>query len=324
MKFVRALAGIGIVGVIGALVLPVGDVAAVINDNIELQGEEFQIAISPAYVEFNLTPGSTTGERFRVRNVGSQETDLKIGIAPLEFSSETTMLGTPRNEIVDWTTITLEPGCEVTRVEDGAIFVHMRVKEECYVKFSTKTPSNAPFGEQYMNMFFQEYRDDEGSVQAIRSIGVNIFGTNATGATGGEGDACAKVINQSIPFWLFEGPLKTTVEIENCGRLNFHASVKIEVYNIFGSLVYEDAEPQDRIVAAESKRKTSDSWIDAGMGIYKTKQTVTALGETYEIEKWTFIIPIWLVIVILLCIAVVIFTIVHDRKKKKMKRAGGK
>jgi cbb3-type cytochrome oxidase subunit 3 len=49
---------------------------------------------------------------------------------------------------------------------------------------------------------------------------------------------------------------------------------------------------------------------------------VIALGETYEIEKWTFIISPWLVVVILLCLTVVVFSIVHDQRKKKLKKAG--
>jgi len=325
MKVIRVLAMLGVVGMLGALALSVSKASAVINEDIEFLGEEFQVAISPAYIEFDLTPGSTTGDRFRVRNPGSEESDLKIGVAPLTFSDETTLLGTPRNEIVDWTTIELEEGCEATRVEGGAIFVHMRVKEECYVRFTTSTPTNAPFGEQYMNIYFQEYREDsDGSVQMIRSIGANVYGTNRTGEGAGAGDACAIVDNQRVPFWLFEGPMQTSVDVENCGRLNFHATVKIAVHNLFGNLVYEDVQPQDRIVAAESKRRIIDSWAEAGMGIYKTKQTVEVLGKTYEIEKWTFIIPIWLIIVIVSCMVVIIFSIVHGREKKRLKKKTGR
>jgi len=325
MKLIRVLAVLGVVGMLSALVLPVSRASAVINEDIKFLGEEFQVAISPVWIEFDLVPGTTTGDRFRVRNPGSKESDLKIGVAPLTFSDETTLLGTPRNEIVDWTTIELEEGCEATRAENGAIFVHMRVKEECYVKFTTKTPHSAPFGEQYMNIYFQEYREDsEGSVQMIRSIGANVYGTNRTGGARSAGDACAKVENQKIPFWLFEGPLRTSVDVENCGRLNFHATIKIETYNLFGKLVYEDNQPQDRIVAAESKRRITDNWGEASMGIYKTKQTVEVLGETYEIEKWTLIIPIWVIVVIMSCIAVIIFSIVHDREKKRLKKRSGR
>ena len=321
MKLRYGLAVIGVVGVMGAVAIPMDNVQAEINNKIELLGEEFQIAISPAYVEFSLIPGTVTSEKIRVRNVGSLETDLKIGVAPLDFSDETTAIGVPRNEIVGWTTVELEDTCEATKVENGAIFVHMRVKEECFVRFSTATPANAAFGEQYMNVYFQEYREDsEGSVQMIRSIGANVYGTNSTGASHGEGDICGKVISQSVPFWLFEGPLRTNVKIENCGRLNFHATIEIEVYNLFGGLMYKDVGPQDRIVAAESTRTIEDNWGDATIGIFRTKQTVVTLGETYEIEKWTFIIPIWLIVLFLVCIIVIVLAIIYGRKKKNLKK----
>ena len=322
MKLMRVVVAIGVIGIAGAFVLPAGNASAVINESIKFLGQEFQFAVSPVMTEFELKPGATTGDRYRVRNVGSQEIDLKIGLAAMNFSDQTEFYGVPRNEILNWTTITLDK-CTPTKVAQGVIFVHMRVKEECFVDFKTKTPLDAPFGEQYMSLYFQEYIDsEEEGMQMVRSIGTNIFGTNRTGSSAG--DACAKVTGQRIPFWLFDGPLDTTVTVENCGRLNFHTGVKVEVHNLFGALVYEDAEFVDNMVAAESKRIVKRGWAEASMGIYKVKQTVETLGETYVVEKWTFIIPIWLIIVILLCIAIIVYTIIHDRKKKRMKRAGGK
>ena len=131
---------------------------------------------------------------------------------------------------------------------------------------------------------------------------------------------CGKLIKQSIPFWVFQGPLKTTATVENCGRLNFRAKVKIEVYGLFGGLVYEDQQPIDRIVAVESQRAIRDDWKETGIGIYKTKQTVEFLGETYIKEGWTFLIPLWLILLVFICILVAILAIVHDRKKKQAGR----
>jgi len=319
MRLSYALVALSIVGAVGyaAVNSPV-DVAAEINENIELLGEEFQIAISPVYVEFDLVPGTTTSETFRVRNAGSMETDLKIGVQELTVSDGTTVSGTPRNEILGWTTVTLEDGCDVMGEEDGAIFVHMRVKEECHVTFSTTTPSNAPFGEQYMSIYFQEYREIEGGgIQMIRSIGANIYGTNRVGES--SGDMCAEMIHQSIPFWIMGAPLNTTARVANCGRLNFHTTTKIEVRSLFGKLMYEDQVPQSNIIMVGSERVLSDSWDDASIGIYKVKQTVEMLGKTYEIEKWTFVIPFWLIMVILGCIAVIVLAIVYERKKRMRK-----
>jgi len=319
MRFKYALVAFGVVCSVGVASLFSGNVLAEVNDKIELQGEEFQIAISPAYIEFDLVPGTTTSDKFRVRNVGSVETDIKIGVAPLSVSNEVTVNGTPRNEILGWTTIELDPGCEPTLEGDGFIEVHMRVKEECFVRFSTATPSNAPFGEQYMNIYFQEYTEDaSGGMQMLRSIGVNVYGTNRTGES--SGDMCGKLKDQKIPFWIMEAPLTTTTTVENCGRLNFRADVKIEVRNLFGKLVYDEKAPQSKMIVVDSERVIHDSWDDASIGIYKVKQTVEMLGETYVKEKWTFVIPLWLILVVLGCIVVIILAIVYDRKRR-MKKA---
>ena len=322
MKLARAVATVSVFGMLGVLILSLGKVSAVINDEINFLGQEFQFAVSPVVTEFELIPGKTTGDTYRVRNVGSEEINLKISIAPLTFSERTTLLGVPREEILDWTTITLSK-CTPTKAEKDVIYVHMRVKEECFVKFSTKTPAEAPFGEQYMGLYFQEYREDDGEgMQMVRSISAGIFGTNRTGSS--DGDLCSEVADQKIPFWIFKGPLDTTANVKNCGRLNFHTKATLEVHNLFGGLVYKDNEPVDYIVVAESVRAMTYSWNEASIGLYKVKQTIEVLGKSYEVEKWTFIIPIWLIVVILACILVIVASITYDRKKKRMKRAGGK
>jgi len=324
MKLMRSLVALGATGIIGAMFL-FSNVAAEINPNIHYLGEEFQIAVSPTHIEMDLVPGSATTETFRLRNPGSQESDVKIGVASLMIDDDTTMLGTPRNEILEWVTLSLQPGCTPTRIdqETGNIFVHLRVKEECFIDVTANTPSNAPFGEQYFNVFFQEQEENEetGGVKMIRSIGMNVYATNRTGGgNGGRGDMCAEVRDQRIPFWLFEGPLATKATVENCGRLNFHSTIKIEVHNLFGTLVYKEEVANDRIIIAESTRVIRDDWVEAPMGIYRTKQTVEALGETYIKERWTIIIPLWLILLVSICILVAILAIVHDRKKKQSGR----
>lgn len=311
-----------IFGVIALVVLLCCDVSAVINDGIRQKEADFSVAISPPIIEFDLIPGAASSETIRVRNTGLKEVDLKIGVAPMTVTGEDYSTdyskNTPRTEITRWTSIKLESGCKAYKADgDGTMYVHFRVQEECFVTFSTKTPTNAPYGSQHMSVFFEEYMEVEGEgVSMIRSIGASIYGTNRVGGNGN--DACGKVTSQSIPFWIFGGPLDTKATVENCGVLDFHATIDIEVRNIFGGVVYkDDGHPVDKIVMAETTRAIDDSWKDSAIGIYKTKQTVKFLGETHELEKWTFIVPVWLIIVILLCVAAIVLSVIYGRKKKQ-------
>ena len=320
MRIVRVL--VVLLGVVALAVLPFGSVSAVINDGIRQKELDFSVAISPPTIEFDLTPGATSSEKIRVRNTGQKEVDLKIGVAPMTVIGEDYNTdyskNTPRTEITRWTSLKLESGCSAYKTDsDGIMYVHLRVKEECFVTFSTKTPANAPYGSQHMSVFFEEYMEVEGEgVSMIRSIGASIYGTNRTG--GSDKDACGKIVSQKVPFWIFGGPLDTKATVENCGVLDFHATVDIEVRNLFGGVIYEDSEqPVDKIIMAETTRAIDDSWKDAKIGIYKTKQTVKFLGEDHEIEKLTFIVPAWLIIVILLCVAAIVLSVIYGRKKKQ-------
>lgn len=304
------------------LTSPYYNAEAVINENITIGENDFQLAVSPTHLEYDIVPGTSSSETFRVRNTGKLEANIKIGVAPMQFSGDTTALGTPRNEILDWTTVSLGPECEAFDVdEDGAIYVNMRVQEECSVIITTDTPDDAPFGEQYMTAFFQDYHEPtEGSVQTILSIGANVYGTNRTGES--DGDMCGELIDQNIPFWVFDGPVKTTAKLKNCGRLNFHTNVNLEVFNLFDTKVYEDEIPQDRIMPADTERIIDSIWAKTGIGIYKAIQTVDFLGETYVKEGYIFLIPIWLILFVLACIAITVLVIINEHKKKKKKKIG--
>jgi hypothetical protein len=320
MKNARVL--VAVFGVVFATPLLASNTLAVINDGIRQKDGDFSFAVSPPSIEFDLTPGATSSDTIRVRNTGQKETELKIGIAPMtvigEHYNTDYSKNTPRTEITRWTKVELEPGCETFKTDnEGNLYVRMRIQEECFVKFSTETPKNAPFGSQHMSIFFEEYAEaGKEGVSMIRSIGASLYGANRTGGTGN--DACGKVGSQNIPFWIFGGPLNTKATVENCGVLDFHATVEIEIRNLFGSVVYEDkGQPVDKIIMAETTRAIDDSWNDTAIGIYKTKQTVRFLGEYKTMEKWTFIVPAWLIMVILLCIAAIVLSIIHGRKKKK-------
>jgi hypothetical protein len=295
--------------------------SAFINDKIATFDDDFSIAIHPPTIEFDLTPGASSAETIRVRNTGQKEADLRIGIAPLSVSGEdynkSLTLQTPRTEITRWTTLSVKDCTPYKTDDNGDLYVHFRVKEECNVTFTVKSPKNTPYGSQHMNIFFEEFNEKSGGgMKTIRSIGANVYATNKTGQNDSNGP-CGKLKDQHIPFWVFEGPLNSSAVVENCGALDFRATVETEVTNLFGGTVYKDDAPIDRIVMAETTRRIPSPWKDTSIGLFKTKQTVKFLGETYEVEKWSFLIPVWLIMIILACILVIIIAIIHDHKKKQ-------
>jgi hypothetical protein len=329
----------GITGLLAATLAAGGLTYATYNPNIDEPSSEFGISISPAKIDMQFVPGQTTTETFRVRNIGSQIGSIKVGATPLSYGGldygEESATETPRTEITRWTKLSLQPGCETYRIDSGgSLYINIGYKEDCYIDVAVSAPANAPSGSQHMQVYFQEYKQLEGGgMQSIRAIGGNIFASNANNSLDGEG--CVTVKQQHVPFWVFEGPLETSAVVENCGELDFYSTVDMEVKNLLGNTVYRDSQvetrsgkevrtykhsdTQRRIVLAETERKITDAWAEAGIGIYQTTQTVRALGQEFVVTKWSFLIPLWLLILI---IAVILGIVGYFyRKVKKHRKA---
>jgi hypothetical protein len=333
----RNITIVGITGLLAATLAAGGLTYAAYNPTIDDPYDEFGVSISPAHIDMQFTPGETVNETFRVRNLGSQTSSIKIGVTPLSYGGldygQDLAIETPRTEITRWAKLSLQPGCEAYQIDpDGTLYVNFGYKEECFVDIAVSAPANAPSGSQHMQVYFQEYKElTGGGMQSIRAIGGSIYASNANNSLDGEG--CVTVKQQHVPFWVFEGPLETSAVVENCGELDFYSTIDMEVKNLLGNTVYRDAQvetkagekvityknlpTQKKIILAETERKITDAWAEAGIGIFKTTQTVRALDKEFVVTKWSFLIPLWLLILI---IAVILGIVGYFMRKVKKHR----
>jgi len=315
-----------VLGTVGVITLTVsGSAYAKINENITLKDDKLGIAVSPPRIQLDFTPGVATVERLRVRGTG-QETNLVFAqVTPFSVANNTYQQNfannTQRTEITRWITLELFD-CDEVPMDDSSdtkIYFNLRPKEECWVEYTINAPSNAPGGSQHAAIFVQSYVGDVNTnttgIISSHRIGMTMYASNRDGNI----DERGTIIKQSIPFWVFSGPLKTTAVIENPGNLDFNAKIEIETKNLFGNTVYKTEKPKEFIIMAGTIRDVESNWDSAGIGIYQTTQTVRFLGEEHVKTKWSFLIPLWLLIAILIALSIFILSIVYGFRKKSSK-----
>jgi len=343
MKLVRSL-GLISVSALALGVLSFSIANAVRNDSIIDPLDEWGIAVSPATIDTTFVPGGTVTETFRVRNVGSNTGTIKIGVSPLEFEGQSYEREineqTPRTEITRWTTLSLQPGCTVSDVdENGSLYTNFGYKEECFVDVIINAPLDAPNGSQHMQVYFQEYKETEGEgMRQIKAIGGNVWATNANDANDFATKGCVNIKEHNIPFWTFEAPFKNNALVENCGDLDFYAVIGVDIKNIFGGEAYSDIKyetengvqqtmvkdpsEQRKIVLAETTRRLENEWKEASIGIYSVTQTIMVGDQEYSATKLAILAPLWMLILIILLVLMIafwIYTKVRGHKKNKDK-----
>jgi len=324
----------GLVVGLGMFLVGSSQVSAYVNKDIILTGEQ-GVAISPVTLDIDIKPGKTASGEFRVRSTGSKAQKAFAELMPYSVSGEDYKADfatvTPRNEIMRWTTLDMDAeksgdGCKITSrdAKQNRIYFDLRSQEECYVTYEIKVPENAPLGMQYVGFFVQNIVEGESGsesgagVLSQHRIGAVLRASNRVG----DDDGCGELIKQRVPFWIFDGPMETDYTVKNCGGLDFYVNERLEVRNLFGKLIYKSEYGEDgTVVMAETTRFVKrPSWEDHGIGVYKVRQIVKMFGKEYAIEKWSFCIPLWLLVAMLVAVAVFVLACLFGAKKSKQKR----
>jgi hypothetical protein len=323
-----------LIGGAAALALSVGVATlshATINPNVELVNNSVGVAVSPFYSErLVLRPGDVEKGRFRVRQTGRDTNEIYVHVKPLgtqdgSFNNAPDYERmTERTNITKWLTVDSVDGCSISRVEDNKTYFWMRPQEECYVNYTIRVPHNAVGGSQDAALFVQSVAIGTISGAGIQSsfaFAYKLFSNiDAPGAI-----AQGRVVENHIPWLLFNPPLGVTSKVENTGNVDFITDYTVEMHNWFGGQeVYTKS--WDMLAYADSELNSGTEWAGAPtLGLFEVRQKISMLDQKVEHEtlsertQLVLIVPIWLIVLIALII-IMLASAIYLRHRQNQKR----
>ena len=187
------------------------------------------------------------------------------------------------------------------------------------IQFYIDVPENAPAGGQYaiinVSSDNQATADEGINIKAEYAIAHVIY-AEVAGETKRSGD----ITKVSVPSFLFSGTISGTASIKNTGNVHSDASYTLQVFPFFSKeeVFSNEENPKTNTILPEATRTTTVNWPETPkIGIFHVIYSVEYEGVESKVDKYVIVCPIWLLIVLLTCLFVVIFSIIFGKKKEK-------
>ncbi len=272
---------------------------------------EESIGVSPMYQNMVLVPGKKALGTFTVYNPGdsTEASELEIKVEPFWQDEKNDVDFTAKEDysrMVDWITI-----------EEASYTLQPNERKD--VAFTINVPDNAPAGGQYAAFIVKSRpKNSNGMITQIFQMAHLIYAEVAGQTTHG-----GEISNLQLSSFLFSGKITAGASVKNDGNIHAKTSHILRILPLFGDeeLFTNEETPQENIIMPGASRYTGVTWDDTpSIGIFRANYIVEFEGVKKELSKVVIICPLWLLIVICLIIAIIIYRIVSGiigRKDKK-------
>ena len=271
------------------------------------------IGISPGIQEIVLNPGEVYEGDFLVLNPypDGAKIDYEISVRPLSVKDELYNLSfsvaDDYNQIVDWVTLAKREGT-------------LLPKEEASIHYVISVPEDAPAGGQYLS-FIAAIKNPNASSDAGISVSDNTRVASLLYATvKGETRESGRIIENNIPLFSLDTPIRTTSVVQNTGDVHGRATYVLQVFPLFSDEeVFTNAEtPAESTIIPATKLFSEKTWDSTPMlGIYRVVQTIKFAGVEDSAESVSIVCPIWFLGLCILFIASVISMFINKIKMHK-------
>ena len=274
--------------------------------------------VTPMNQRISLKPGETYEGYIVVSNPADAAEDFsyKVTVSPYGVSGTDYRVDLVNNsaftQVTKWVTLENSTG-------------KLAPNETAHVDFKITVPEDAPVGGQYAALMVGfDGKNDEGSGVAIRNkfqmaslLFVNIEG---------ELDHQGEIVENSVPGFVTELPVKTHITLKNDGNTHEVAKIALEVRSFFSpAIIYpeagDDSVLEEVIMPSTTRELTQEIGNISPLGVYEVTQTVIYMDSTASVMKQVVVsCPIWFMVLIAATIAVIAGTVIGIIKHNKKKR----
>lgn len=271
----------------------------------------------------DLVPGETYNLSITILNPVNATKDLnyKAYAAPYSVVTEEynadVASKTDHTRMADWITIANPTGT-------------LAPNESTELDFTITVPEDAAGGGQYAAIIVgidnENKTHDNMIVSNVLEIASVLYAK-----VDGEITHAGQILENNVPFFVFEPVIGVSALVENTGNMHEIASGTITATNVFTGEVLASAELDNgvytELIMPDTERFINREISELPMvGIINVQQNVYYNGETSTVQNNVIICPVWFLVLIILTVVAIITTIVRSvvKHKKKKKQAAEK
>lgn len=270
------------------------------------------VAISPGSQEIMLVPGESYDGEFSIINTfsGMDSVHYSVNIAPMTVEDENFSLDfkdvTDFSQIIDW--------IEVENPEGD-----LNVGENIKIKYHISVPENPPAGGQYAAFLVSTSKPgstlESDSAEGIEGVTLHTRSQIAMllyAIVSGETVVEGTVIENNIPQFFIDCPVKVSSLLSNTGNVHSNATYKMRIYSLFSQEeIYTNEEsPITNLIIPGSKFYSEKTWDETPrLGVFRVEQEIDFAGNINLESRVVLVSPLWFVVLCLVFFVALVFSI---------------
>lgn len=269
------------------------------------------LQISPVKQKLKLERGQSYVSSFKVMNIGTESFTYKVSVSPYsvideKYNADYENLANNYTKMANWITF-----------DKDTVTGTLEPKSSVDVPFTVTVPSDVPSGGQYAAITAEtsDGNNPNSAIQTVNRLAMVLY-ADISGNTRTSGS----IVNNTVPSFVFTPPLSVTSLVENTGNVETNANYTVKVWPLGSNeTVFSTEEEKIELdIIPDTRRFNTITWQAAPhLGIFTVEQTIDYLGQTSTVKKLVIICPLWLILLIGLVVAFLIFWLVYNITKRR-------